>query len=51
MIFELSRHSAIIDVAALSRLIKIGVTDLLLKICNPAHIPYSTSEQGIYLLF
>ena len=27
MIFELSRHSAIIDVAALSRLIKIGVTD------------------------
>lgn len=51
MIFELSRHSAIIDVAALSRLIKIGVTDLLLKISNPAHIPYSTSEQGIYLLF
>ena len=44
MIFELSRHSAIIDVAALSRLIKIGVTDLLLKIWNPAHIPYSTSE-------
>lgn len=51
MIFELSRHSAIIDVAALSRLIKIGVTDLLLKIWNPAHIPYSTSEHGIYLLF
>lgn len=32
MIFELSRHSAIIDVDALSRLIKIRVTDLLLKI-------------------
>lgn len=32
MIFELSRHSTIIDVAALSHLIKIGVTDLLLKI-------------------
>lgn len=32
MIFELSRHPAVIDVAALSRLIKIRVTDLLLKI-------------------
>lgn len=32
MIFELSHHSAIIDVAALSHLIKIRVTDLLLKI-------------------
>lgn len=44
MIFELSRYFVIIDVVVLSRLIKIRVIDLLLKIWNLVYILYSIFE-------